>query len=185
MVEDDGVGVRDFSLTDIEPMLDYWLAPENRAYHLLRGTDPAVWIDPERERRALGAVVETPPPERRHSAAVVTRHGQAVGHVLLNDVQDDVRRRLHFHMWRRKIERTSLTDTLRLTKIMARCALRHFFEAHAIDTIIGDIAVSNRPANFALRSMGIKPFATVEEEYLGIRQPYHRYVFSRAAFTSP
>lgn len=180
MITVDDIGVRDFTSADIEPMLEYWLSPENERYHRRRGTDPSKWIDPDRERRALTTVVETAIPERSHSAAVVVYKGQPVGHLLLNDVKAPACRRMHFHMWRRKIERSSLTDTITLTKKIVSLSLEYFFTTHGIDEIVGDVAVSNGAANFVLRAMRIFPSETVDESYLGETQAYNRYVFKRA-----
>lgn len=184
MVTDEDIAVRDFTLADIEPMLEYWLGSENEPYHRRRGTDPNTWIDPVRERRAFTNMVATPIQERNHSAAVVLYRGQAVGHVLLNDLKNPAKRRMHFHMWRRKIKRTSLTATLVLTKKIVRNSLEYFFVTHGVDEIIGDVALSNAPANFVLRAMRIFPAAVVDEAYLGERQAYNRYVFNRGAMSS-
>jgi RimJ/RimL family protein N-acetyltransferase len=87
-------------------------------------------------------------------------------------------------MWRNKIARQSLTDTIRMTKIIIGRSLDYFFETHSLGAITGDVAVANLAANFVLARMGFKPVEMVEEAYLGKIQSYNRYVFEHLDLVS-
>lgn len=160
-------------------MLDYWLNPANLPYHKKRGTDPKLWLDAEKETQYFNQLVDTPLLDRRGGAAVPVLNDKAIGHVLLNDWQDDGKRRLHFHMWRHLVTHETLGGSIKLAQKIIRLSVEYFLATYPVTDIIGDVAVSNRPANHVLKSMGMTPSETLQASYLGEMQPYYRYRFTR------
>ena len=177
------LAIRDIKESDIPLIMDYWFNPKNQEYHSRRGSFG------EAQRAALAndaelllAQTKTPLMSRRSTTAIVEYRGRAIGHVLLNDIHSNEKRRMHFHAWPNTARIQNLGSVLTFLPKIVLVALDYFFQSYDIEYIIGDISAGNEPANYVLARMGFLPEETVEATYLGEMGRYSRYKFHRGAF---
>lgn len=170
---------RDPTESDIDAIMDYWFNPLNLDYHNSRGgIDEAGWDLLRAQPERLRANTALPIAERKNTTAIILVDGRAIGHTLVNAIREPEKQRLHFHLWRHQMTLGGLGTTVSLFRYLVPAIVAHFTQVYDMPYVTGDVAVTNRPANFILQRLGYMPAETVLASYLGDTQEYNRYRFT-------
>ncbi len=174
------IKIQELAEEDIGNIMDYWLNPINDEYHRNLGINNTnykkfVRSHPPKYLKQIA----TKPIDRIHATAIVNVDGRKLGHILLNNIQNNECVRMHFHIWRNHSKIDSLGGTISLLSKVFPLSLSYFFNTYDINSIIGEVAVHNKPANFVLNRLGYTLEKTVMANYWDEDQLYNRYVFRR------
>ena len=158
--------------------MDYWLNPANESFHQKRGpfSDAQKQLLVSQPEKIL-AQIRIPEKDRMHTTAILEVHGRAIGHLVLNDIRDEAKRRIHFHLWRKTGINHGLNHAAKMWDEVICLAKDYFSLKYGLAEIIGDVSTKNKIANYVLAKLGYAPTETVMESYLGYEAAYNRFVF--------
>lgn len=175
------IEVQDLTENDIPMIMDYWFHPDNQDYHEKRGLDlHSEGAEILKQQPAiLKKQIQIPVKDRKSTTAIIVLDGKKVGHVLLNNIQDEQSRRMHFHMWRHHLPKQNLGATTIILKQLIQESLKYFFQEFNLSNITGDISQSNKVALYVLSRAGFEPLTSVQASYLGQEGFYKRFTFRK------
>lgn len=169
---------RDITEQDIPLMIDYWFNPDHQRYHEKRGAFGQAQVALlQNQEEIYKGQIETPIKERNYTTIILEKDLRQVAQVHLNDIRDDMTRRIHFHPWFKSLPNKSFGQAVRFWREAIPVSMNYFFSTYPISEIIGDVSVNNKIANFCLKKIGCISREVVQATYLGDEGLYNRYRF--------
>ena len=93
------IGIVDLAEEDIASIMDYWFNPDNLDFHKSRSVsfNEQSMKELESYDEYLRGQIAMAPQNRSSTTVIVTMDGRKIGHVLLNNIHDPEKQRMHFH----------------------------------------------------------------------------------------
>ena len=168
--------IRDISEEDIPLILNYWFNPDNLKYHQRRGTFGEEQLKLfQNQGDVLLEQAKTPQRNRKGTTAIIELNACPIGHIHLNDIRDDEKRRVHFHPWPNSRPNEIFGQAIGLGIQYLSLSIDYFVQTFGVPELIGDVAIENKFANFCMKKAGYSSMGEYKASYLGYEGNYHRY----------